>query len=269
MLISLTGKTCSNVTYPKKDGERATNPGEFWGQVYCAWCEFTFYQPQNLEEILSEILRNNSHIELDGKFLFWKKCIFKGMNFTRDIYDCNTDSGLLSFDSLIAKFGCTLSWLEYESLKKCIPPEWKAQLRSKTLVATDRIHPLEKFEGLKVSKHVYQELINMDDVVVKYAERWYCKHDIVIDVTDYKKGFQLAHKTVDVTKYKDFQYRLLLMKIPTNVDLFEWKLKQTICVLFVKTSEKPWSICLLNVYLSNVFGNMWQNVYKLIIWSLI
>ena len=102
-----------------------------------------------------------------------------------------------------------------------------------------KTHIFDQIIGSKIPRTVYHNLIKVNNVVCKYAGRWYQKHGIWFDTVNYQRCFLYLHKLTRVTKYKDFQYRLLLMKIPTNVDLCKWKLKDndqcTFCGMMPET----------------------------------
>ena len=71
--------------------------------------------------------------------------------------------------------------------------------------------------------YVYDQLIDDERYVLKYSGRWQEKlEDILIAVPDYLRGFKVLNACTKTTKYHDFQYRLMLNKIFTNVDMYEW-----------------------------------------------
>ena len=61
-------------------------------------------------------------------------------------------------------------------------------------------------------------------MVVKYYDRWFTTENIEFDKTLYMEAFSNVYICTKVTKYRDFQYRLLIGKIITNRNLFEWNL---------------------------------------------
>ena len=67
----------------------------------------------------------------------------------------------------------------------------------------------------------------------KCAARWHTKYDVTIDVEEYRINFQSLYRFTSVVKYCDFQYLLLLGKIPanTNSDELEFKRKQPMQVM--------------------------------------
>ena len=68
-------------------------------------------------------------------------------------------------------------------------------------------------------------LIFDDQALGKYLTRW-LQDGVVIDSKLYVKMFQVLYRITRVTKFRDFQYRLLLKKIIVNKDLAEWGIQK-------------------------------------------
>ena len=175
MYIFTNGNIASDANLKTADAKKLCNQKEFWGQVYLAWCEYNYHEPQCLDEVLNEILWMNSHIKLLGKPLFWRKCIDCNFIYVRDLYDKNSATGILSYQELCLKYGSCISWLEYENLKGAFPTIWKLFLQQDISTGDTPQSNFDKLQGLKVSKTVYHELITSDKTLVKYASRWICR----------------------------------------------------------------------------------------------
>ena len=67
-------------------------------------------------------------------------------------------------------------------------------------------------------------LIDYDPGMVRYATKWISNYNLDFDLQEYVQGFKNISKYVSSTKLRDFQYRLLLYKIPLNCDLKQWGL---------------------------------------------
>ena len=63
-------------------------------------------------------------------------------------------------------------------------------------------------------------MIHDSSVIAKYWTRWNNVKDF--DYDRYQKAFRYIYQITSITKYRDFQYRLLLKKIPCNQELFTW-----------------------------------------------
>ena len=85
----------------------------------------------------------------------------------------------------------------------------------------------------KPANYIYKCLINKDDELVVYYHRW---NGTIPDFTEkipfetYLKAFRNIYGISKITKFRDFQYRLLLGKIPLGTDLYQWgKIPSNLC----------------------------------------
>ena len=74
-----------------------------------------------------------------------------------------------------------------------------------------------------LSRNIYNHLIYNVTCIIKYWDRWR-DAGVEFDLDRYQAAFTKLHKITSITKYRDFQYRLLLKKIPCNVELLQWQL---------------------------------------------
>ena len=72
-----------------------------------------------------------------------------------------------------------------------------------------------------ITRKVYDYFISDDMLILKYLCRWK-EIGFDFDTDHYKMAFRYIYRCSKITKYQDFQYRLLLGKIVTNDDLFTW-----------------------------------------------
>ena len=73
------------------------------------------------------------------------------------------------------------------------------------------------------NRKVYDLLIDDSDVCLqKYANRWIDRGVESIEIEKYREAFQILHICTNISKFRDFQYRLILGKIVLKVDLMEW-----------------------------------------------
>ena len=97
----------------------------------------------------------------------------------------------------------------------------------------------------QISKIVYGKLIADEEFVNRYRERWNLVDSIDFESTRYKKAFSNSRICTQITKLRDFQYRLLLKKIITNSDLYDWKLTDCPLCMFCKNTEEDIVHCLI------------------------
>ena len=76
-----------------------------------------------------------------------------------------------------------------------------------------------------------------ENLVKKYWAKW-VQEGINIDFEEYIQCCQRIKHITKSTKYRNFQYCVVLGKIVTNVDLFEWKISQVdLCGFCGQTKE--------------------------------
>ena len=189
----------------------------FWWEVLIAWCEINYHDPQTKSQVLQQMLWRNSNIKIKGKTVCWRKWVEQGIYYIEDIWGKNAQT-------------LGVNWLELYNLSSAIPPYWvvllkKLDMGEKGTPMYDQLLSC----GAKVSRFAYNLLVDdQDNTVTKYANRWITKYDIVnFDFTNYQKCFSRVRLCTNVSKYCDFQYRLLLDKIITNENLFNWGMKHT------------------------------------------
>ena len=92
----------------------------------------------------------------------------------------------------------------------------------------------------KIVKKAYELLIEDWKAVEKYFLSWKEAGLQEIEYEEYRKKFVILHKTIKNAKLRAFQYRLLLNKIVTNIDLKKWKIissdQCSLCKLAPETS---------------------------------
>ena len=74
--------------------------------------------------------------------------------------------------------------------------------------------------------------------MLKYAESWRLCRFQELDYSEYLKAFKTLHRVTKMTKYRDFQYCLLLNKLVFNGDLYDWGKKDLdLCTFCGKSRE--------------------------------
>ena len=158
----------------------------------------------------------NSFIKIDGKIVNFIKAINKGLIFLRDLI--NKCGKFTKYETICNRFPGPLTWLEYLQLTAAIPKAW---------LNLDSQPSAKNFDNLcskpHVVSYVYNELIanwNRD------AENAFHRFNKEIDIQweEYVQGFSNLYLVTNITKYRDFQYRLLLNVIHANNKLFYWKI---------------------------------------------
>ena len=136
------------------------------------------------------------------------------------------NSNILSFEYLAEEFAIT-KW-EYIILRSTIPKDWKRALQG-----VERISDIsfsskyDKLNGIKRCVSVlYNDLIDrhygtayLSGIINKLGKNF----SVQLSEEELQQAFVGIHKVTNITKYRDFQYRLLIGLLYTNDRLFYWK----------------------------------------------
>ena len=199
----------------------------FWKEILTDWCKFNFHDAQNGERVREQVLWYNSLIVNNKEWLYYPRAHKRGMVYIKDI--CNENGDIMNHNEIKQKFPGVVNWLEYASLVKAIPDHWKFFLSSEVLIDTWVPH-CELLKSKKVANTVYRVLGEaVDTKIMKYRNRWMeiLPLESVPDPKEFLKCFQYLYVITNVTKLRDFQYRLLLNKIFVNDILYQWKVVET------------------------------------------
>ena len=203
---------------------KSTFDDSFWRQILVAWSVLNYRHPTNKISVLNEILWYNSFIRINKKVVMYDDWLNAGILQIKDL--TNHEGELMSEQEFKQKWGF-LDWLRLRSIKSAIPHEWKTLLRENELGETQPtlFDILSDMNPKQITRYVYDKIIDDKPYLNKYFQRW---NDVgvVFCYEDYVKAFSNL-STIKITKYEDFQYRLLLKKIVTNEDLYDWGLKDS------------------------------------------
>ena len=116
-------------------------------------------------------------------------------------------------------------------MKSAIPKQWVKKICEDIVTTNTDSNTQDLYNRLIKSKSrnriVYDALIDDPELVVKYKTRWNNDGlDIMCDEY-YIKQFVRLYRYTKHTKYRDFQYRLMLNKLVLNVDLKLWGKKES------------------------------------------
>ena len=197
----------------------------FWKRVLTAWSKLNYKNPNDDVSIKNQIIWYNSFIKLEGRPFLWRTWWNKGIIFVEDLLN-ETSGEWLSYEMLVTKFG-VINWLEYNTIKALVPKTWLNTIKIKSGAQFNHMYT-KVLDVPKVSRFVYDLLIDDDNYVCKYLDQ----HEINITQDQYLDSFKGLYECTNVTKFRDFQYRLLLGKIVNNENLFKWGLKESDCCSF-------------------------------------
>ena len=223
------------------DAKKVTKKQNFWGQLFIHWCEINHHTVQSEpENLLNEIIWFNSNILVNKAPQYHKECVAAGIVKLKDLFTMNKRRRLLTYDELVQKNPqCNLSWLYYNSLISAIPNRWKHCITTSYIENSKDTTPLieDMISKPKVSGWIYQKMIRDNTNLVKYKNRW-AEQNVHFDFEKYQRSFNNLYLITDIIKLRNFQYRLLLNKIPTNVDTTTWGITNDSKCTFCKKEEE-------------------------------
>ena len=194
----------------------------FWCHMLFAWCKINYRNPQSCDEMLEQCIWFNSNIKVGGKVIKWKHWIDKDIMVIKDLLNC--EGARLSAQEL------NVNWLELETISNNFPPVWKlwlVELSSENECLLDMMAGYVLYDKICALRHesrnrfLYDMFIADDRCALKYATRWR-ESGIEVDIDKYLEGFKILHECTKISKFRDFQYRLLLDKVTLNAQLKEW-----------------------------------------------
>ena len=190
----------------------ATEANDFWKETARTW--FKIKEVWIKENFPCTLLWYNSKIKINGEVIYLDKAANKGINFLTDIVK---EGKIIPFPNLMKKFPQAMNWLEYESLKSAIPKKLlQSEKTSSSLWETI-------LKNQNKSKCLYNILLKAQIIPIN---KKYVQIKTKVNVTEHKfqKAFKDIQKISNITKFRDFQYRLLVNGIHTNDRLFYWKI---------------------------------------------
>ena len=136
----------------------------------------------------------------------------------------NNTGKFLTYEDFVTLHPDTMTVLQYNGLITAIPKKWL-----KFIQGTDKqdVGPRDLYEELNSKKKVVREVYKvMNDKKPKQFELKLKQINEKIPVTEqeYVSSLSSLYGITNITKYRDFQYRLLVNNIHTNVRLVHWKI---------------------------------------------
>ena len=192
----------------------------WWYGLIKSLCKLNFIKkPKTVSIICQQTIWFNSHIKIAGEPCFFKSAYNAGLRTISDLlYE---DLSFKSTQELVENWP-QLTWLNFENILSAIPSSWKTILNQNVrgeddTLLFDRLEPTTK-----PSKLIYFLLIESPNVIRESYEKW--NLILHLDYTRYQKAFDEIYTITNCTKLRDFQYRLLHKRVPSNKELYKWKI---------------------------------------------
>ena len=181
---------------------------KFWEDVLSIWCKYNFEKvdEKDSQQISNQILWYNSHIKIGGQVCFSQELYDKGIIQVKDL---SINGRILGHKDLCLFYEIEYPVLKYNQLVDAIPIAWRKTLNNNSSETGEWVSNLcEISEKPKWSKIIYNKLIQSDEGINRVCDVWK-KRNLYSEVEETQNAFCRINKLTSVTKYRDFQYRLL------------------------------------------------------------
>ena len=219
-LCNVAGERIWSCNLRSKDVSSHFDCTKYWGQTLLAWSVLNYQKHLDTKKaIQNQILWWNSNIRINNRPILYKKWTDKGIWYIRDIVDENGHCK--------SALELNVNWLELKGIFETIPTDWKHLLKQMDVIDNEPYETLyDKLSKItKPTKIIYDMFIDDDKHLLKYLNRWE-QDNFTFDLLTFSNDFHRLN-AIKIIKFKDFQYRLLLKKVTTNVQLAEWKISQS------------------------------------------
>ncbi len=236
-LIPSMGKIMWKCNIAATDVNEIIHRDSFWKDVFYSWCLYNFKIPDTRAEIENQVIWYNSLLKIGRKMQVFPNAKNAGIMYIKDII--NGDGTLLSYNEIVGRYGNCMTIMEYNSVKSCIPQDWKRILRDgRAGPKSSNIEKISKFPS--PSKIIYDSLIESSkSAPISTQNKW--NTILGTNIEEWKGIYKSIYLTTISTKLRDFQFRLLHRTIVTNKKLTQMKLsnndKCTFCNNETETIE--------------------------------
>ena len=222
-----------------KDACMLVNKNQFWRDMLISWVQFNKQEVCTSTQVLSQQLWLNSNIRIENKPICYKKWFDAGIICIQDLV--NEDQSFLSINQLKRKYHLNIMFTEYMGIIDAIPARWKCWLRSKKTQKKE-IYKISQIQSIdKVAGWVYHELnkeSNKEEALLaNMVQRW-INAGIETDLHEFKLIVNRIYFATNYTKYRSFQYRILMRAIVTNKHLQRYSIKQSNVCTFCESKPE-------------------------------
>ena len=196
------------------------NLPSFYKNILETWQELNRKKPLNVNEFKQEIIWNNRFIKTNGKTMYNKAWVNKGVLKISDLLD-NHDQ-FLSFENFKRKFNVRCTFLDYGGVIAAIPKAWRNEITSN--IARDVSEP----SNADTNNH---DTVTAKQARLMLAEKSFSPPTVEITlsnlVTNVKDVYELPFRVTIESKMRSFQYKLIHNIIRTNLSLHRMKIKES------------------------------------------
>ena len=195
-----------------------TDVNRFWKTVCVHWFNLRTKLRNKKEKDHDEIIWFNSEIKVQNKTLYNEKAVKAGCIFISDIIK---DRQPLTFQEFTEKFGKCYNWFEYMALCQAIPKSKRENINTPFESTYEKM-----CSQTKRVNQIYKMLQHNEKKELEKMHKKFCKQ-VECSIEEYTQAFKDLYQVTDITKFRDFQYRILVNAIFTNNRLYHWKIVNT------------------------------------------
>ena len=208
---------------------------QFYKEAILSWhsCGGGLKSPQSEAEIRKQIIWGNKLIQAKGKTLFYKNWHKSNINFIDDLLDetGNLESGADIFQQLEGY--CRANWLlEYNTILKSIPRTWKNILINvnmntkikkdlKPIIYTGNKYIFEPPSKIKDYYTILVDQLKEKSFIEKYWD------NVLPNKPTWHEIWTTRIQTQSDRKLADFNYKLIHKILPSQENLYKWKLSNS------------------------------------------
>ena len=204
----------------------------FWRDVLLDWSQINYRNPLSKAQVLDQIIWLNSDVQINDRPVFWKRWY---------------NLGILSVSNIVNQYGTMKSchelclqeneWLNCCNIWAALPTNWKKRLSENNYGESYVDRYTQLYADKNRTKTVYNILICNSEMLLKCMYRWSLS-DIEFCYEEYSEAFVRFHKCTNITKFRDFFYRMWLNKLVFNVDLKAWGLSNNSLCTFCASADE-------------------------------
>ena len=187
--------------------------------------------PQDANDIRKEIIWGNKFIQTRGKTLYYKHWKESNFNFVEDLL--NAEGKFKSGEEVFHKLNKTQNWLtEYMTIQKAIPKTWKDCLKTCNM-QTKVKQNIKPF--ININNKILYDLPKKSCEFYKLLMKQTCKKshmekywtNLFQDTPLWKIVYENRIKNIGDKKLADFHFKLIHKILPSQENLFKWKISNS------------------------------------------
>lgn len=193
----------------------------FWADVLYAWNCYNVKPVKTVKDISEQVIWGNSNIRINGEVVFSNHAYDVGLIAIGDLVIGNK---IMSYDELSLKYGNVISWFFHRQIVAAIPVMWKQQIATQGSLIVQRGYTTN-FVRIAQARNIYTSLISCSTNVENKFEKWQQEIELDLESEQFLKLFANIYAVTYSTKYRNFQYNLMMRVLVNNCHLYRWKIR--------------------------------------------